>query len=90
MYIYTCGDWTRNELKYYQNIDTLIEDNFSIHSDIFLYYCADHTSVEDIFDEYGDSEITVKEVFEKMYEDFVNEIRSCPDNYDIEIHETED
>lgn len=89
MYIYSYGR-EQNELKYYQDINTLIEENFPIRGDYFLDYCNDHTSIEALFDEYGDSGITVKEFFEEMYKDFVNEIKYCPDNYDIEIHETED
>ena len=89
MYIYTYGRG-RNELKYYQDINTLIEDNFPMHDSCFLDYCDGHNTIEALFNEYGDSDITVKELFEEMYEEFVNEIKSCPDNYNIEIHETED
>ena len=89
MYIYTYGR-TQNELKYYQDINSLIEENFPMHGEDFLCYCDDHNTIEALFDEYGDSDITVKELFEEMYEEFVNEIKSCPDNYNIEIHETED
>ena len=74
----------------YENMSTLIKEELppSITNTKLINYIKDEIYFENFLDRFYDDNRTVKEIIEqeyckKEYENFVEDVKNCPDAYDI-------